>query len=163
MGSQFNKTAKQQKTMGFGFLTPFDIHFQKSPPNGAHNANIYTTEGSPSNRAHKTLNRFRGKHAQIMMPKDTRSGAGSEMVIWSLEAQPCRSQRILKPGTPPQVSSKFIKRPVQRTRSEGGHSVSGSPAPQISENPRLSRRPVSGNSAAQISENPEAQHATPIY
>ena len=52
-----------------------------------------------------------------------------QMVTRSLEAQPCRSQRILKPSTPPSthLSLKGYK---------GDHLVFGSPATQILVNPK---------------------------
>ena len=83
------------------------------------------------------------------------------MVTWSLETQPRRSQRILKPGTPSQ-NIKLYSTTCFTTGSKGGHSVFGSPAPQIPKNPKPSRHLVFLNSAAQIPEHPKAVHPTPI-
>ena len=83
------------------------------------------------------------------------------MVTWSLETQPRRSQRILKPGTPSQ-NIKLYSTTCFTTGSKGGHSVFGSPAPQIPKNPKPRRHLVFLNSAAQIPEHPKAVHPTPI-
>ena len=83
------------------------------------------------------------------------------MVIWSLETQPRRFQRILKPRTPSQ-NIKIYSTTCSTTGSKSGHSILGSPAPQIPENPKPSRHLVFGNSAAQIPENPKAEYPTPI-
>ena len=107
--------------------------------------------------------------------------AGSEMVTWSLETQPARSQRILKPSTPSQNIKFYSKLPQQQgqrvVRWSGGHSVFGNPATQVPENPKAEHPTpahslnlkgykvghlVFGNPATQIPVNPKARHPTPV-
>ena len=69
----------------------------------------------------------------------TRSVAGLEVATWSLETQPFRSQRILKPSNPPLGVFQFkmsMKNPILTGSRVVSHSVFGSPVTQVPENPK---------------------------
>ena len=66
------------------------------------------------------------------------------MATRSFETQPFRYQRILKPSTPPRKSIFQTETFAFNWVKRGGHSVFGSPAPKVPENPK-------------------AEHPTPIF
>ena len=92
--------------------------------NFAESVAFWTRKDAPQNKCGNG-----GLAVHVLKTRTTaRKRINARVVTWSLKAQPFRSQRILKPSTPPSNFRQNFQRKAHADGTGGSHSVFGNPA-----------------------------------